>query len=293
VHILTKILIVAVTLLVLMLVPLVMVNASNEASFKARYLEQQTATSVATGLASDAQAALAAMSAESVARIESLEGEKAGLLKDLEQRAAELRRVQGDLARTTSLIGDMQASLGGLSATAAANQALIDGLLAEARKLRAVEADLSSKLVAAEQQVRDLTDSRDVLQASNNALQERLREVQGERDQARATVAQYEAAVGAMRGTGQTRQVADRSIRCKVVKVIDDPAGKLASIDAGQRDGVKEGWVLTISDGPNYVANLRIIEVDVNRSVGIVELEDGSTRGTVREGQTATSRAGE
>lgn len=292
-HILTKILIVAVTLLVLMLVPLVMVNASNEASFKARYLEQQTATSVATGLASDAQAALAAMSAESVARIESLEGEKAGLLKDLEQRAAELRRVQGDLARTTSLIGDMQASLGGLSATAAANQALIDGLLAEARKLRAVEADLSSKLVAAEQQVRDLTDSRDVLQASNNALQERLREVQGERDQARATVAQYEAAVGAMRGTGQTRQVADRSIRCKVVKVIDDPAGKLASIDAGQRDGVKEGWVLTISDGPNYVANLRIIEVDVNRSVGIVELEDGSTRGTVREGQTATSRAGE
>lgn len=292
-HILTKILIVAVTLLVLMLVPLVMVNASNEASFKARYLEQQTATSVATGLASDAQAALAAMSAESVARIESLEGEKAGLLKDLEQRAAELRRVQGDLARTTSLIGDMQASLGGLSATAAANQALIDGLLAEARKLRAVEADLSSKLVAAEQQVRDLTDSRDVLQASNNALQERLREVQGERDQARATVAQYEAAVGAMRGAGQTRQVADRSIRCKVVKVIDDPAGKLASIDAGQRDGVKEGWVLTISDGPNYVANLRIIEVDVNRSVGIVELEDGSTRGTVREGQTATSRAGE
>lgn len=292
-HILTKILIVAVTLLVLMLVPLVMVNASNEASFKARYLEQQTATSVATGLASDAQAALAAMSAESVARIESLEGEKAGLLKDLEQRAAELRRVQGDLARTTSLIGDMQASLGGLSATAAANQALIDGLLAEARKLRAVEADLSSKLVAAEQQVRDLTDSRDVLQASNNALQERLREVQGERDQARATVAQYEAAVGAMRGTGQARQVADRSIRCKVVKVIDDPAGKLASIDAGQRDGVKEGWVLTISDGPNYVANLRIIEVDVNRSVGIVELEDGSTRGTVREGQTATSRAGE
>ncbi|MBM4105577.1 MAG: hypothetical protein FJ257_04680 [Phycisphaerae bacterium] len=292
-HILTKILIVAVTLLVLMLVPLVMVNASNEASFKARYLEQATATSVATGLASDAQAALAAMSAESVARIESLEGEKAGLVKDLEQRAAELRRVQGDLARTTSLIGDMQASLGGLSATAAANQALIDGLLAEARKLRAVEADLSSKLVAAEQQVRDLSDSRDVLQASNNALQERLREVQGERDQARGKVAEYEAAVGAMRGTGQARQVADRSIRCKVVKVIDDPAGKLASIDAGQRDGVKEGWVLTISDGSNYVANLRIIEVDVNRSVGIVELEDGSSRGTVREGQTATSRAGE
>ena len=75
--------------------------------------------------------------------------------------------------------------------------------------------------------------------------------------------------------------------------MIDDPAGKLASIDAGERDGVQPGWVLTISDGTNYIANLRVIEVDVNRAVGLVELEDPSAGRVVAAGQTAIARQGE
>jgi hypothetical protein len=67
----------------------------------------------------------------------------------------------------------------------------------------------------------------------------------------------------------------------------------LAEINAGSRDGLKPGWVLTIGDGGTFIGNLRITEVDVNRSVGVVELEDAANRGEVRVGQRAVARAGE
>jgi hypothetical protein len=67
----------------------------------------------------------------------------------------------------------------------------------------------------------------------------------------------------------------------------------LAEINAGSRDGLKAGWVLTIGDGGTFIGNLRVTEVDVNRAVGVVELEDASNRGEVRVGQRAVARAGE
>jgi hypothetical protein len=67
----------------------------------------------------------------------------------------------------------------------------------------------------------------------------------------------------------------------------------LAEINAGSRDGIKAGWVLTIGDGATFVANLRITQVDVNRSVGVIELEDTAARGEVKAGQRAIARAGE
>jgi hypothetical protein len=48
-----------------------------------------------------------------------------------------------------------------------------------------------------------------------------------------------------------------------------------------------------IGDGATFVGDLRIIRVDVNRAVGIVELEDASGRGEVRSGQRAVARKGE
>ena len=71
------------------------------------------------------------------------------------------------------------------------------------------------------------------------------------------------------------------------------PDATLAEINAGSRDGIKEGWVMTIADGANFIGNLRIVQVDVNRAVGIVELEDATTRGEVKSGQRAIARKGE
>ncbi len=86
---------------------------------------------------------------------------------------------------------------------------------------------------------------------------------------------------------------ADRSLSATVIDVMREPDSTLAEINAGSRDGVKEGWVMTLADGSNFVGNLRIIKVDVNRSVGVVELEDIATRGKVMSGQRAIARKGE
>ena len=57
----------------------------------------------------------------------------------------------------------------------------------------------------------------------------------------------------------------------------------LAEIDVGTRDGVKEGWRGTIAHGGAFIATIRLIEVDVNRSVGVVVLE-AKSRGLVEIG---------
>jgi hypothetical protein len=62
-------------------------------------------------------------------------------------------------------------------------------------------------------------------------------------------------------------------------------------IAAGSRDGVREGWTMAISRNRNFLANVRIISVDITRSTGILMLED-PRRGLVQAGDTATARAG-
>ena len=64
----------------------------------------------------------------------------------------------------------------------------------------------------------------------------------------------------------------------------------LAEIDAGSRDGVKVGWNMTIGSGGQFVASLRIIEVDINRATGIVTLESGRN-GLVEIGHRASAYA--
>ncbi len=293
-HILTKILIVVVTLLVVMLVPLVMVNASNEASYKARYERQQAMTSAANQALEAAQAAQAASEASMRAEIGALQSEASSVAAQLRTASAENQRLQGELSRTTASMAGVEAKLERLAAIGEASQELTNRLVQDAKQLRESEARLNAKLVQLEQQVADLRDSEEVLQAANASLQEQLKGVQQERDRAQSTIARYEASGGSLQlaSAGEVRRVADRNLRAVVSSVVQDAGDTLATIDAGQLDGVQVGWVLTISDGADYVANLRVLDVDVNRSVGIVELQDPS-RGMVEVGQIATARQGE
>jgi peptidoglycan hydrolase CwlO-like protein len=294
VHILTKILIVVVTLLVVMLVPLVMVNASNEGSYKARFERQQSMTAAANQALEAAQASQAASEASMLAEIKALQTEASSVASQLRSASAENQRLQGELSRTTASVAGVEAKLERLAAIGEASQELTNKLVQDAKQLRESEARLNAKLVQLEQQVADLRDSEEVLQAANASLQEQLKGVERERDRAQSTIARYEASGGPLNlvAAGEVRRVADRNLRAVVSNVVQDAGDTLATIDAGQLDGVQVGWVLTISDGPDYVANLRVLDVDVNRSVGIVELQDPS-RGLVAVGHVATARQGE
>jgi len=100
------------------------------------------------------------------------------------------------------------------------------------------------------------------------------------------------ARAGVTGGSESLRVPADRDLACTILGVTTSGDAKLAEINAGSRDGVREGWVLTIADNGRFLANLRITTVDVNRATGVVELEDAG-RGTVSTGQKAIARKGE
>ena len=66
----------------------------------------------------------------------------------------------------------------------------------------------------------------------------------------------------------------------------------------GQGHLIRERFVPRLMDADpaslvDDAGNLRITEVDVNRSVGVVELEDRAARGEVKVGQRAIARSGE
>ena len=111
------------------------------------------------------------------------------------------------------------------------------------------------------------------------------------------TIARYVAYIGelpsASAGAATGYQPADRNLSSTVLNVRRSEDSTLAEINVGSRDGVQEGWVLTIADGSRFIGNLRVIEVDLNRSTGVVELEDQQTRGAVRAGQRAIARKGQ
>ena len=90
---------------------------------------------------------------------------------------------------------------------------------------------------------------------------------------------------GAVRGI-----IPDVSLTATIVKVERSNNRVLAEIDAGQRDGVKKDWIMTIGDGGSFKGNLRIIEVDINRATGEVTLEQG--RNAVQVGHKAVAVAG-
>ncbi|MHC4446856.1 MAG: hypothetical protein ACYSXF_03500, partial [Planctomycetota bacterium] len=84
----------------------------------------------------------------------------------------------------------------------------------------------------------------------------------------------------------------DRNLDTTVIGVRREKDQVLVEIDVGSRDGVKEGWRGTISFGGTFIANIRLIEVDINRSVGVLDLED-KDRGLVEIGHRVFFRAGD
>lgn len=298
-HILTKILVVIVALLVTALVPLAAVSSTNQGVFKKQATDAQAAlkTRESEGaVARDAyNASLAALQAktsglESQLRAATMERDKEMQMRADKERDVESMRLE---------VADLKGKVASFSANDELHIKLIDAMRQDIENAR-------TQYLAAEKARVELQDSLARLQgdldsemAARRQLQEQLQRVSEEKERAMADVQRYAALHGSMApragatGDAALPVVADRSLSATLVDVKREPDATLAEINAGSRDGVKEGWVMTIADGSNFVGNLRIVQVDVNRSVGVVELEDAATRGEVKAGHRAIARKGE
>jgi hypothetical protein len=301
VHILTKILVVLVALLVVVLVPVTAVLTVNQVGFQER-------ASTAEAAAKAEQASLNAAKDSYHASVTGLQSKVAGLEKTAalasqarDSEIASKNKAEADKQALEMQISSLEGERVVYGQNDSAKVALIQAMQAELQKTREMylaaeksRVDLEDRLVRAEGE-------RDTADAARRQLQEQFQKASEEKDRASAELARFAAQQGTPSATraGATADaarlpvVADRSLSATVVSVKREPDSTLAEINAGSRDGVKEGWVMTLADGSNFIGNLRIVTVDVNRAVGVVELEDPQGRGEVKSGQRAIARKGE
>lgn len=299
-HILTKIFIVIVAVLTVALVPLVMVNAANERTFKTRWEEEKARAAEAILGRDLAQAAQARAQAQFESINAQLVAERQVLRAKLDEQEAATRRLDAEAVGLRARQDDFNAIMKTYAENDKAKTELVRVLNDEIVSNRARLTQLEQEFVKLDQELTETKEQLKVADASRRALQEEVQRLQEEKQQAMSKLARYTAWVGELpSGVSQagavdgTRVPADRSLTATIINVRRGPDSVLAEINAGSRDGVQPGWVMTIADGGRFIGNLRITNVDVTRSNGVVELESPAERGEVRTGQKAVARKGE
>lgn len=214
---------------------------------------------------------------------------------------ADARKLETEVIALRARQDEFNANTKIFAETEKAKTELVKVLNEELVTLRSRLSQVEQEYVKLDEELTSTRAQLEVADAARRALQEDVQRLQEEKDQAMNTISRYTAWVGQLPSSGsragavsETLKVpADRNMSATIIQVRRGTDSTLAEINAGSRDGVQAGWVMTIADGSKYLGNLRITTVDVNRATGVVELEDPTARGEVRPGQRAVARKGE
>ena len=292
-HILTKIFIVLVTLLAVAMVPLVATYTTNESSYRAKYREVDDQRRVATTRANNAEHTL------STQRLE--------MQTELDAKDSVIGTLRSDQSNTRVTIESLQAQVGRLESQLAQSNANLQALLSASEvnsemKLRFVSEnyELRNELVAAERVVMEMEDQlEDAVFASTlskrgkEKAEEERHNVEKQLDSLQLQLDSYFSKYGALALTSvvETGIAPDRALTSTVLTVSRNNNDVLVEINAGSRDGVKKGWIMTVGKDGTFLGRLQVEKVDINRSIGRVTLED-SSRGLVVPGVTVSAVQG-
>lgn len=291
-HILTKIFIVLVSLLAVLLVPLVVVYAHNENSFKGRYADAE----LKAGANADALKAAAARAGADELKLQNQIDELGTLntkfSSEKDAALATVRQLESQLATSESGQAEIKSRLDSIAVAVQNGQTLSESLIGELRSLRTQVASSEKEKVQLDEALRDVTAQLELAENARRALAEELTRLKDEHS--KAMVSLNEAVAKGFGGRGEVSVGTlrpDRSLSASVLSVQRNNNQVLAEIDAGSTDGVKVDWAMTIGRQGEFVANVRIINVDINRATGIVTLEERSGK-RVEVGDTAYANAG-
>jgi len=297
VHILSKVFVVLVALLSVALVPLVVTQSANQATYKAQAESAKSELVSVNASLQTAQAAAARLETDLQVRIKELEGERSAMQSELADKVARVRTLETEVANAQVAQSKFQAGLELLSSSDKEKVELVKKLTDQLTDARTKEVQARSELVAAEGELASLSSKYENAVQARRDLEEEVQKLMEAKTEADARASAPAAPAGpaaALGAAGETERVAaDRNLVARIIDVRRTDEAIYAEIDAGSSSGVRQGWTLMIGDGATFVGDLRIIRVDVNRAVGIVELEDASGRGEVRSGQRAVARKGE
>jgi len=293
VHILTKIFIVLVTLLAVAMVPLVATYTTNENSYKAMYRASNDQQLLAQSRASDAEQALISQQLQMQQDIDAREATIGSLRSSQSSTRASIESMNDQIRTIKSQLDQSNANLQALSTASQVNSELKERFVKENYELR-------EKLIKGTRQVMEMEDTLEQIQYEADEAERAKRKATEERrlmetqlidlsDKYDAFVAKYgELEVVAAVETGVAP---NKTLTGTVLQVSRADENVLVEINVGSRDGVQEGWVMTVGDDGTFLGRLLIREVDINRSVGRVTLEDAS-RGEVVVGSTVYSVKG-
>jgi TolA-binding protein len=299
VNVVTKIFIVLVSLLAVLLVPLVAVNASNGAALKKRIIDLKGQVTEASAMTDAESASRQRAEAELQQQIRDLEVHRDQVQQSNTTLQGTIANRERELNGYDSRMASFEASLKVLTETDRSKAQLAEALVGELREVRDRAISSERRIVDLQEYLGDVENQLEVADAARRQLQEQVVRLSEDKDHAVGTIAKYVAFVGELpearagATSGGARVPADRDLSATVIAVRRSADGTLAEINAGTRDGVTDGWVLAITDGSRFVGNLRIIETDINRATGVIELEDVAARGEVKPGMRAIARKGD
>ena len=272
-HVVTKILVVLATVLSILLAAMSVAFTANADRVRAEYERIRTME--------DAQVkTLTAKEAASGAARERLEDRIGELNDELARVNREMLAFQQDNARLMTRAESaqaeaaaVQAKIDQLAATVATQSELISSYRGEVTNLRDKELRYARREIELSDRINELAGQLEVAQETNRALQERLAEAQFADGRPGRQVSA--AATGAASGP----------VRAQITEIRRDPGtgSTLAAIDAGANDRLRRNMELSIVRGNEFIGKLTLQSVDLNESVGRVDLL-GNRGASVRPG---------
>ena len=296
-HILTKVFVVLVSLLAIALVPLAAVQASNQAVLRQQIKDKDVQVSAARSELDTERALRAKAENDTALQIKDLDAEKNRLQSDLAQNGLRVRSLEKEIADAKIRLVGLELSISVAVDNDRTKTLLTKTLGEELDKQQTMLTDCERIRIDVEQKLGKTDSDLRVAQEALGDLKEQIASLSNEKVKSDQVVQSFTAKFG----TAETESgssipatvIPDRNVSASIVNVRRTDNQVYAEIDAGSRDGVKVGWTMTIGDGARFIGKLKITSVDVNKSVGTVELEDVAARGAVRAGQKVTIRKGQ
>ena len=286
-HILTKIFIVLVTLLAVAMVPLVATYTTNENSYRAKFRAADDQQRVAMIRAGDAETALFAQRVQMQNEIDSRDATIGTLRSDQASARASRESLQAQIGRLESQLAQSNANLQALSSASEVNSALKERFVTENYTLRDNIIDAERMIMEMEDLLEDTRlEQQGALRAERKAQEER-HDMEEQLDAMRAQLQAYVSKYGQLETvvTVDNGIAPDKTVSSTVLTVSRTNDDVLVEINAGSRDGVQKGWIMTVGQEGTFLGRLQVEQVDINRSIGRVTLEDPS-RGLVVPGSS-------
>jgi len=225
---------------------------------------------------------------EKAAQMEELRIKLYDRIQKLTEQVSDLtvakRFAEGQRDELNAKINSWGNTIAGFEATISTKTDLLESTQKELDKARA-------ELITAKKQLNDLDSSQyekivqiDTLKATKRNLLEKISQLEDNiKTPARPRAAKPVRTVTEI--PSQARPA--RSVASSALKgLISEIGQSLVTISLGSADGVGRNMVFHITRGEDFICNVKITNVDVNKSAGIVELEMSSPR----VGDTASTK---